>query len=293
MMQTMRRGPAPAKGMDLAIPVAMMRGEVTLFRYSPTNQGDFMIAENGRLTVVRLRLAARKRWTADTAGAEYASTIAGFSGYPLGGPVSIELWLYSRYGTLRFFRIGAAGLAEIDCHGEPFVNGAPASRKITGNATSSGLPGKACAGTIVPVVPPVDWSVCPGGFNGPIARWLRRWNAGKKTVMGETTGGPAQNPGERDRDLETAGKIQVSGEMTGRPVQNPGESEPETAGKKPVMGDMDAGQGQISGAGDQEPAQGTVPSAGESDAGVGSISSAGTPGAGCGTGLPDDGTLTE
>ena len=35
-----------------------------------------------------------------------------------GGSVSRELWPYSRYGVLRFFRIGDTGLAELGADGQ-------------------------------------------------------------------------------------------------------------------------------------------------------------------------------
>ena len=56
---------------------------------------------------------------------EYAAAVHGLCTIPFGGPVSRELWLYTRHGTLRFFRVTEAGLVEIDSFGFPFVNGKP------------------------------------------------------------------------------------------------------------------------------------------------------------------------
>src|SRR5512145_344181 len=112
----MKRKTEPLKGFDAAIPAALRRGRVMYFRSSPAYVSEFLFYGNGLIVMVGLRLA-RKLFHATPAeiSAEYADAIAGLCTIPCGGPVSRELWLYSRYGALRFFRVGAdGGLAEID-----------------------------------------------------------------------------------------------------------------------------------------------------------------------------------
>jgi hypothetical protein len=133
----MKRGPEPVKGFEAAIPVALRRGQVMRFRSSPAYVSNFLIYGNGLLILVCLRLARRlSRATIAEISADYIDAIAGLCTVPCGGPVSCELWLYSRHGAMRFFRVGAAGLEEIDRDGVPFVKGQPVStvRPVPGHA---------------------------------------------------------------------------------------------------------------------------------------------------------------
>ena len=186
----MKRGPEPVKGYDAAIPVALRRGRVMHFRSSPSYVSGFLFYGNGLLVLVSLRLA-RRLFHATLAGisAEYADAIAGLCTLPCGGPVSRELWLYSRYGALRFFRVGDNGsLVEIDRDGVPFVDGKPvvASQPAPIDAGSP-APAPVCS------VPAGSGSIDP---RSPIVRWLAKRNAMKKT--GADGAGPtgAVNPGK-------------------------------------------------------------------------------------------------
>ena len=184
----MRRGPPPAKGFDVAIPVALMRGDVMLFQRSPGNVCDFTIAGNGILAMVRLMMILRLHATIAEITIEYAAAVHGLCTIPFGGPVSRELWLYTRHGTLRFFRVTEAGLVEIDSFGFPFVNWTPVTmlpafpgaNLLPTGPVAPGQPG-AGAGT-APAPRPAGRPALPGGLDpkSPIARWLAKKNAGKK-----------------------------------------------------------------------------------------------------------------
>ena len=102
---------------------------------SPAYVSDFLFYGNGLLVLVCLRLARRLfRATLAEISAEYADAIAGLCTVPCGGPVSRELWLYSRHGALRFFRVGENGsLEEIDRDGVPFVDGKPVGTMRAGS----------------------------------------------------------------------------------------------------------------------------------------------------------------
>jgi hypothetical protein len=170
----MKRGPEPVKGYEAAIPVALRRGRVMRFRSSPSYVSDFLFYGNGLLVLVCLRLAKRlSRATIAEISAEYADAIAGLCTVPCGGPVSRELWLYSRHGALRFFRVGAAGLEEIDRDGVPFVDGKPAGTVLPALG-DAGYPAPAPAAGI----PAGSGSTDP---NGRIIRWLKKRNALKKS----------------------------------------------------------------------------------------------------------------
>jgi hypothetical protein len=167
----MRRGPEPEKGYEAAIPVALRRGRLMRFRSSPSYVSNFLFYGNGLLVLVCLRLAKRlSRATIAEISAEYADAIAGLCTIPCGGPVSRELWLYSRHGALRFFRLGSDGdLEEIDRDGLPFVNGKPivpvepasGATRPAAPAPAAGLPGYPCSAN-----PP-----------GHVLRFLKKWNA--------------------------------------------------------------------------------------------------------------------
>lgn len=170
----MKPGTESTKGFDVAIPVALRRGRLMQFRLSPAYVGSFMFFGNGLLVLVSLRLARRLfHATLDGICAEYADAIAGLCTIPCGGPVSRELWLYSRYGALRFFRVGADGsLEEIDRDGVPFVSGKPV-------VASQPAPGDAGCATPAPggnvLAGPGDAT-----STSPIVRRLAKRNAMKK-----------------------------------------------------------------------------------------------------------------
>jgi len=167
----MRRGPSMPRGIALAVPLALKRGHVMVFVPSLTNLGEFMIAGNGWFVIVRIRLARKFYASITEIEAEFREAITGLGLVPRSGPVSCELWLYSRYGSMRHFRVGDAGIVEIDCYGTPLC----------------GI--KQAAGVTAPsVVKPPDLSgpAAPGpsatgsaDSRGPVLRWLKKRNAAR------------------------------------------------------------------------------------------------------------------
>lgn len=117
----MTRGRPPQKGLDVAIPIAQERGKVMEFRQSSENLCEFLIIGNGCLAVVRVRKARRLHGTIVDVETDFSDTVIQARTIPCGGPVSRELWLYSRFCVMRFFRIMDTGLTEIDRYGLPFV----------------------------------------------------------------------------------------------------------------------------------------------------------------------------
>ncbi len=194
----MKRGPEPVKGLDVAIPAALRRGRVIRFRSSPEYAGNFLFYGNGLLVIVCLRLAVRlDRATLAEIRADYAGAIAGLCTIPCGGPVSRELWLYTRHGRLRFFRVRENGeLEEIDRDEVLFVNGEPVRTMP---------PASGDAGSPVPA-PADGFPADSGGAIPPdhIHRWLAKRNAmnaqaaGGDGVTGSLKGIPVMSapPGE-------------------------------------------------------------------------------------------------
>jgi hypothetical protein len=176
----------------VAIPYAGKRGQVMRFLPCPWYVGDFMISGPGSLTIVCLRLARRFRARVAEIQEEYSKPVDGLRTIPSGGFVSLELWLYSRNGALRFFRVSKAGLEEIDYHGDIFVEGKSAivTQKNPGNPDP--FPG----GTIATA------ESCSGisDTRNPILRWLAKRNAAKKAMAGETGPGSTAEPVKKNKE---------------------------------------------------------------------------------------------
>jgi len=173
----MKRGPAPNRGIRIAIPVALALGRVMFFMTSPCYPGEFVIAGDGYLGIVRLRLSEKIRATLPEIQEEYSRSVTELASFPRGGPVAYELWLYSRYGGLRFFRITETGLEEIDRSRivslgkkpEIAARGGAGPGDSRSSGTASGIdPGS-------PVVAPAG--AVEGDPTGRIRRWLAKRNA--------------------------------------------------------------------------------------------------------------------
>lgn len=115
----MTRGRLPQKGLDVAVPIARERGLVMEFRQTAENLCEFVIVGNGCVAFVRVRKARRLHGAVEDIAAEFSGAIVPARTIPSGGPVSRELWLYSRHCVLRFFRITDAGIIAIDRSGMP------------------------------------------------------------------------------------------------------------------------------------------------------------------------------
>jgi hypothetical protein len=127
----MSHGPVPAKGLDAALPVAKARGNVMYFRRMRGSTADLMVSGSGILAIIRIRFAPRLFGTPAEIAREFYEAVALLRLHPAGGPVSRELWLYSRHGVLRFFRVEDNGLVELRADGSvmPVVPQAPAATR--------------------------------------------------------------------------------------------------------------------------------------------------------------------
>jgi hypothetical protein len=121
----MTRGREPAFGLGAALPVARARGRVMQFRHSPDNTADFLISGSRCIALIAIRKARRLHAPLAEIARDYSGTVNELSTIPTGGPVSREIWLYSRFGILRFFRVGTDGLVELDFHGQPIETTPP------------------------------------------------------------------------------------------------------------------------------------------------------------------------
>jgi len=101
-----------------------------LFRRTRGSTADLMVSGGGILAIVRVRNAPRIHGTPAEIAAEYSNAIALLRIHPAGGPVSLELWLCSRYGVLRFFRVAGDGIVEIGPDGNVLPAGPMAHARI-------------------------------------------------------------------------------------------------------------------------------------------------------------------
>lgn len=167
----MKRGPSMPRGIAFALPVALRRGHVMIFIPSLVNIGEFLIAGNGFFVLVGIRFARRIRAALNEIEAEFAGAITDLRLAPRTGPVSCELWLYSRYGTLRHFRVNDTALAETDLYGLPLDLKKPAAVVSTESKEPAPAPETAAR----PVLP----ATVPADSRDPILRYLAKWNAAR------------------------------------------------------------------------------------------------------------------
>jgi hypothetical protein len=218
-------------GMALAVPVALRRGHVMVFIPSLLNLGEFLITGNGWFVLVRVRLARKLFAGIADIEAEFSDAITGLRLVPRSGPVSCELWLYSRYGTLRHFRVGDAGLVEIDCYGTPLDQVKPAVTGFpSGGDEAQGAHGPAATGPANPGTTDT---------RGPILRWLARWNAAR--IAGQA--GEATGSSQLKKILDTGGPGTKSKKAAGKKAAGkdpaaagPAVPEKNSGPKKPVAG---------------------------------------------------------
>jgi hypothetical protein len=118
----MTRGRLPKKGLEDAILVAKARGTVMIFLQIKETLCDFMIMGNGNFVFVRVKTAGRIRGTREEIEREFRESIMRLRSFPSSGLILKELWIYSRYGIWRFFRIEDTGMVEICQDGTPLKN---------------------------------------------------------------------------------------------------------------------------------------------------------------------------
>lgn len=210
----MKRGRKYSRGLEIAIPFALRRGHVMVFVAALLNLAEFLITGNGLFVLVRVQLARRIRADIADIESEFADSIAGLRLVPRTGPVSCELWLYSKHGILRCFRVENTRLVEIDCCGTPLdqlrQSACPVSMKEPATTPSGATP----AGTANDAAAGVD-------PKSPVIRWLKKWNAARiagngagadqsselRTILESVRpGNPAQQKNRKKHGTNSVGK---------------------------------------------------------------------------------------
>ena len=192
-----------------------------VFIRSLLNLGEFLITGNGVFVLVGVRFARKLFASIAEIEAEFAEVITGLRLVPRNGPVSCELWLYSRYGTLRHFRIRDAGLLEVDLYGTPLdqVKPVAAGSPPSGNETPA-LQGAAAPGPSVPGT---------ADNRSPILRWLAKRNTARLAGKGVDTA----ESSELRKILDAGGPGTKTKRPSGKkqPGKNPAAAGPADTGK--------------------------------------------------------------
>jgi hypothetical protein len=120
----MSRGPRPYRAITGALVIARLRGKVHLTENGPETQYDFTITAVTPVSFVRVKYAGRILAPLSEILESYRDEIFRLRSITNNTGISRELWLRSKHGTWRFFRVTEEGLIELDRSGLPlFVSG--------------------------------------------------------------------------------------------------------------------------------------------------------------------------
>ena len=134
----MTRGRRPTTELDDAILTARARG--TIMKFFPEEEivCNFLIRSPTRLIFVRIKYASRFHGTLLEIEAEYRELIGRLRSVPGSSFVIRELWIYSRYGTWRYFRVGDTVIEEISMDDMPVKNEGKEHVATAGKVTAAG-----------------------------------------------------------------------------------------------------------------------------------------------------------
>ena len=113
----MTKGRPATTGVDDAIVIARKRGCVTRIVYGLDSVCDLLIRTAAHVVFVKTRRTEKITATIREIEHAYHNLIAELRLFPGSAQILLELWVYSKHGTYRFFRIGEAGLVEVDRDG--------------------------------------------------------------------------------------------------------------------------------------------------------------------------------
>lgn len=115
----MIRGPVPKKTLAAAIAIALVRGAIQMAQRGPESLFDFTIAGAKPVAFVRVKYTEHLLALAEDITRECSDEIRRLRLVTQDAAVSCELWIRSRYGTWKFFRITADAIVEIGRDGRP------------------------------------------------------------------------------------------------------------------------------------------------------------------------------
>ncbi|HNX16859.1 MAG TPA: hypothetical protein PKM50_00860 [Methanoregula sp.] len=117
----MTKGRHPELGRKLAVTAASQRGRVHIIDQGKDRVLDILITTSSQVILVTVGRSEHISEPVQKIEEEYRESVCRIRTIPDGGPVCRELWLYSRYKTLRFFRIVNHGIIELSADGNPLT----------------------------------------------------------------------------------------------------------------------------------------------------------------------------
>ncbi|MGA2121143.1 MAG: hypothetical protein ABSG49_03765 [Methanoregula sp.] len=115
----MSREPRSYRALKDGCEITPLWGTVQVAEYGPESRYDFTITETLPVAFVRMRFAGRILATLEEIAANFHDDILRLRPIANVAAISRELWLRSKHGTWRFFRIENAGLIELGRDGRP------------------------------------------------------------------------------------------------------------------------------------------------------------------------------
>ena len=114
----MSRGRRPVHTIDDAVPIAKIRGTVQMAEPGPESQYDFTITGTKPVSFVRVKYSEHILAVIAEVVRDFADEIIALRSITQDVALSCELWIRSRYGTWRFFRVFAEDVVEIGRDGK-------------------------------------------------------------------------------------------------------------------------------------------------------------------------------
>jgi hypothetical protein len=136
----MTKGRPATRGVDDAVVIARKRGCVMRIVYGLESLSDLVIRTAAYVAFIKTRRTEKITATIREIEHAYQDLIAELRLFPVSAQILLELWVYSRHGTYRFFRLGEAGLAEVDRDGMPVpLPGTDTAPGVTGDGAGNGV----------------------------------------------------------------------------------------------------------------------------------------------------------
>lgn len=117
----MSRGPPSRRALADAIPIARQRGTIQVAGRGPEKLYDFTIVSVLPVVFVRVSYCAHIHASAAELAREFKDSLNRLRLITKHESISRELWLRSRHGTWRFFRLIAECLVEQGRDGQPLA----------------------------------------------------------------------------------------------------------------------------------------------------------------------------
>jgi len=111
------KGRPATTGVDDAVVIARKRGCVMRIMHGLESLSDLVIRTAAYVVFIKTRRTEKITATIQEIEHMYQNLIAELRLFPASAQILRELWIYSKHGTYRFFRIGETELTEVDRHG--------------------------------------------------------------------------------------------------------------------------------------------------------------------------------